>query len=62
LDQCPGHLTEKEALAANCWPAPEEPANVNSDELGNLGLTPVEENAIVAFLKSLSDGHKNHRH
>jgi cytochrome c peroxidase len=62
LDQCPGDFTEKEALAANCWPAPEEPANVNSDELGDLGLTQVEENAIVAFLKSLSDGHKNHRH
>jgi cytochrome c peroxidase len=39
------------------WPAPEVSANVNSDELGNLGLTDAEENAIVAFLKTLSDGY-----
>ncbi len=38
------------------WPAPEVAANVNTDELGNLGLTPSEEKAIVAFLKTLSDG------
>jgi len=31
--------------------------NVNSDELGDLGLTPEEEAAIVAFLKTLSDGY-----
>ncbi len=40
------------------WPAPEVPVNVNSDELGNLGLTDAEENAIVAFLMTLSDGYK----
>ena len=39
------------------WPQPEVPANVNTDELGNLGLTPAEEDAIVAFLKTLSDGY-----
>jgi len=38
------------------WPMPEVPMNVNSDELGNLGLTPDEEAAIVAFMKTLSDG------
>jgi cytochrome c peroxidase len=53
---CPGDYTEAEALAAGCWPAPEVPENVNSDELGDLGLTPEEEDAIVAFLKALSDG------
>src|ERR1035437_3689110 len=36
------------------WPAPEYAANMTS-ELGNLGLTPTEEAAIVAFLKTLSD-------
>ena len=36
------------------WPAPEYAANMTS-ELGNLGLTPAEEAAIVAFLKTLSD-------
>jgi len=34
------------------------PMNVNTDELGNLGLSPEEETAIVAFLKTLSDGFK----
>ncbi|MHC5022436.1 MAG: cytochrome-c peroxidase [Planctomycetota bacterium] len=38
------------------WPPPEVPINVNTDELGNLGLTPEEEEAIVAFLRTLNDG------
>ena len=54
---CPGPYTEAEALAADCWPEPEVAENVNVDELGDLGLTPDEEAAIVAFLKTLSDGH-----
>lgn len=40
------------------WPAPEVLDNMNTAELGNLGLTPDEEAAIVAFLKTLSDGYK----
>lgn len=52
---CPGDYTEAEALAAGCWPAPEFAGNVNTAELGNLGLTPDEEAAIVAFLRALSD-------
>src|SRR5450759_359977 len=39
------------------WPAPEVSANVNKVEVGNLGLTDREENAIVAFIKTLSDGY-----
>jgi cytochrome c peroxidase len=38
------------------WPAPEVPETVNGDELGNLGLTMDEEAAVVAFMKTLSDG------
>jgi cytochrome c peroxidase len=53
---CPGDFTEAQALAAGCWPPPEVSENVNTDELGDLGLTPDEEAAIVAFLKALSDG------
>ena len=34
------------------------PQNINDTELGNLGLTDDEENAIVAFMKTLSDGYK----
>ena len=55
---CDGDYTEEQALAAGCWPAPEVAANVNTAELGNLGLTPDEEAAIVAFLKTLSDGYQ----
>ena len=55
-DVCPGDYTEAKALAADCWPGPEVADNVNTDELGDLGLTPDEEAAIVAFLKTLSDG------
>jgi cytochrome c peroxidase len=54
---CPDAYTEAQALAAGCWPAPEVEANVNEAELGNLGLSPEEEAAIVAFLKTLSDGY-----
>jgi cytochrome c peroxidase len=40
------------------WPAPEVAANINTTEMGNLGLNHGEELAIVAFLKTLSDGWK----
>ena len=56
---CPDPFTtEANALAAGCWPAPEVAENVNMDELGDLGLTPEEEDEIVAFLKTLSDGYQ----
>lgn len=57
LATCPGDYTEAQALAANCWPAPEVAANVNTAELGDLGLTYEEERAIVAYLETLSDGY-----
>jgi cytochrome c peroxidase len=41
----------------NCWPEPEVSKNLNTEELGNLGLTGEEEEAIVAFLGTLSDGY-----
>jgi cytochrome c peroxidase len=40
------------------WPAPEVATTVNTTEMGNLGLNHGEELAIVAFLKTLSDGYK----
>lgn len=52
---CPGHYTEAQALAEKCWPVPEVAQNLNKEELGNLRLTPAEEDAIVEFLKTLSD-------
>jgi cytochrome c peroxidase len=55
--ECPGAYTETQALAAECWPAPEIPETVNQEELGDLGLTADEEAAIVSFMKTLSDGY-----
>jgi len=46
----------EDALAQGCWPVPEVPVNVNTKELGNLHLTRAQEDAIVAFMKTLSDG------
>ena len=48
----------RDVVAAN-WPPPEVPETVNHTELGNLGLTDAEEDAIVAFLQTLSDGYKD---
>ena len=53
---CTGTYTESKAMAENCWPRPEVKDNVNSEELGDLKLTEEEEDAIVAFMKTLSDG------
>ena len=38
------------------WPAPEVSANVDAENMGDLGLTSAQEDAIVAFLQTLSDG------
>jgi cytochrome c peroxidase len=50
-------LPAEEAIAQGCWPRPEVEANVNTTELGNLQLTDDQEDAIVTFMKTLSDGH-----
>ena len=42
------------------WPPPEVAENVNTTELGDLRLKVGEEKAIVAFLKTLSDGYRPH--
>jgi cytochrome c peroxidase len=39
------------------WSPPEYPATVNSNELGDLGLSDADENAIVEFMKTLTDGY-----
>ena len=41
----------------SCWPAPEYADNMNTRQLGNLRLSDEEENAVVAFMKTLSDGY-----
>ncbi|MCB1582063.1 MAG: c-type cytochrome [Xanthomonadales bacterium] len=40
------------------WGAPEVPYNVNDTELGNLSLTEIEIEALVAFLKTLTDDYE----
>jgi cytochrome c peroxidase len=55
LPQCAGGAS-RATWGVTCWPAPEVALNVNRDELGNLGLSADEEAAIVAFLRTLSDG------
>ena len=49
--------TEASALAQGCWPVPEVTLNVNTKELGDLKLSSEEEDAIVAFMKTLNDGY-----
>ena len=50
---CPAGTVEK----VTCWPMPEDTNNENMT-IGKLGLTPQEEDDIVAFLKTLIDGYK----
>ena len=49
---CPKGTVEK----VTCWPMPEDPNNENMT-IGKLGLTPEEEDDIVAFLNTLVDGY-----
>jgi cytochrome c peroxidase len=53
LPRC--EAVEEPAFGVNCWPAPEVRANLNTEELGDLRLTASEVNALVAFLRTLSD-------
>jgi len=53
LPQCaPGSPGEK----VSCWPPAEVEANKDTT-IGKLGLTDQEENQIVAFLQTLTDGY-----
>ena len=44
-------------FGVDCWPAAEVARNVNSDELGNLGMSTEQERALVAFMHTLTDGY-----
>ena len=39
------------------WPPPEYADTVNHDELGNLGLSEADEDALVSFMMTLNDGY-----
>lgn len=57
VTRCPDGvgLTAAEALAANCWPAPEFARGIPTGDVGNLRLTAEDEAAIVAYMKTLTD-------
>jgi cytochrome c peroxidase len=50
-----GHCPTGKVEKVNCWPMPEEQDNKNMT-IGNLGLTNAEENDLVTFLETLTDG------
>ncbi|MEJ2208662.1 MAG: cytochrome c peroxidase [Anaerolineae bacterium] len=50
------HFYNTRDVVAEGWAAPEVPETVNSDELGNLGLSTADEEAIAAFMRTLDDG------
>lgn len=52
---CDTSVSAQGAIAEGCWPAPEVPETVNTDELGNLGLTLEQEMKLVLFLETLED-------
>ena len=41
-----------------CWPGPENSLNLNNRQLGDLKLTGEEEDAVVAFLRTLTVSYK----
>jgi len=54
LPRCkPGDPGEK----VTCWPAPENPETMNRKQLGDLKLSDRQEDFLVAFLKTLTDGY-----
>jgi cytochrome c peroxidase len=59
LPTCPSDIGTEVGgpVGKTCWPAPEVTANENHTQLGNLGLSPEDELAVVAFLGTLSDGY-----
>lgn len=49
--------TEAVALANDCWPVPEVEDNKDINKMGDLGLTEVQEDAVVTFMLIMSDGY-----
>jgi cytochrome c peroxidase len=53
LPRCSAHDPGE---GTGCWPAPETTDNLNKSKIGNLQLSDEEEDALVAFLRTLTDG------
>lgn len=56
LPECPSNAP-RDAWGVSCWPKPMVAANLNTVDMGALGLNNFQEDAIVAFLRTLSDGY-----
>ena len=54
LPRCAPHDPRE---GTGCWPAPETTENMNTSKIGNLGLTDQEEDALAAFMQTLTDGY-----
>lgn len=52
------HFYNTRDVESEGWPEPEFPGNLTRGIVGNLGLTGAEEDAIVAFMATLSDGYE----
>jgi cytochrome c peroxidase len=53
LPRCQSHDVGE---GTTCWPAPESTDNMNTSRVGRLGLSDAEEDAIVTFMQTLTDG------
>ena len=54
LPRCAEHDPRE---GTGCWPTPETTANMNKSKTGKLGLSEPEEDALVAFMQTLTDGY-----
>ena len=58
LPECDPLLgSDDDGFGTTCWAAPEVPDNMDSSFMGNLGLTDAEEDAIVVFMMTFTDGY-----
>ena len=53
LPRCQPHDPSE---GTTCWPAPESTENMNTSKVGRLGLSDADEDAIVSFMQTLTDG------
>jgi cytochrome c peroxidase len=53
LPRCAPHDPRE---GTGCWPAPEITENMNTNKVGRLNLSNEEEDALVAFMQTLTDG------
>jgi cytochrome c peroxidase len=51
------HFYNTRDVAGAGWSAPEYTGNLDVEHVGGLGLTPAQEAAIVAFMRTLNDGY-----